>query len=238
MTITIRETSFPAYPVFIFASYMVGSLIVHLYLVYKKTPAYAVYGAIVLNIMITQLLGMSFPIIISKGTMIGLSGVGAAFGMVLSTLVCYFLIPRYRDNIIKANALAAPLMYSISKLSCLFAGCCHGFKYNGPFCLNYRFFSDHSPRTLVFPVQPLETIVFFLIFLIGLFLIRFCKADFFAATIGGLSAIAKFVLDFLRSAEYKSGTLSVNQYLCIGLYLGIIVYIIVKYAFIKKESVI
>ena len=85
----------------------------------------------------------------------------------------------------------------------------------------------------------LKLLYFFLFFLLHeYYLFYFYQADFFAATIGGLSAIAKFVLDFLRSAEYKSGTLSVNQYLCIGLYLGIIVYIIVKYAFIKKESVI
>ena len=104
----------------------------------------------------------------------------------------------------KKCIIVAPLIYAVAKLGCTYAGCCHGFAYDGPFSLKY-----HTPDAQgeFFPVQPLETLVFLAIF-------------FFATKIKkplpiiAICTIAKFLLDFLRYT-HETALISPNQIVCL-----------------------
>lgn len=119
--------------------------------------------------------------------------------------------PKYYFS--KHSIIAAPLIYAIAKLGCTYAGCCHGFAYSGPFSLIY---DKPEAQGEFFPVQPLETLVFFGIFF---FAHKYQKPTAIIAT----CAAAKFCLDFLRYT-HETSIISSNQILCLGALIVLIAY--------------
>jgi hypothetical protein len=108
--------------------------------------------------------------------------------------------------------IVAPLIYAIAKLGCAYAGCCHGFDYSGPFSFRYHTPEAHGE---FFPVQPIEAIVFTIIF----FIARKNKNPYIIILI---CAFAKFALDFLRYGHDKA-FISPNQIACIFIAVATIV---------------
>lgn len=102
--------------------------------------------------------------------------------------------------------ITAPLIYAIAKLGCTYAGCCHGFAYNGPFSLKYQ---TPEAQGEFFPIQPLETLVFLAIF----FCARKIKKPI---PILAICIITKFLLDFLRYT-HETQFISPNQIACLGI---------------------
>ena len=118
--------------------------------------------------------------------------------------------------------IAAPLIYAIAKLGCTYAGCCHGFVYSGPFSLKYNNPQIHGEY---FPVQPIETLVFLIIFIFA------HKTKNPLATI--LTCLfAKFTLDFLRFGHEKA-LISPNQIACLAL-IVIITIIAIRHKYHKQ----
>lgn len=118
--------------------------------------------------------------------------------------------------------ISAPLTYAIAKLGCTYAGCCHGFAYDGPFSLKYNNPQIHGE---FFPVQPIETLVFLIIFIFA------HKAKNPLATI--LTCLfAKFTLDFLRFGHEKA-LISPNQIACLVL-IAIITIIAIRHKYHKQ----
>lgn len=106
--------------------------------------------------------------------------------------------------------IIAPLIYAIAKLGCTYAGCCHGFNYEGPFSLRYQ---NTNANGQFFPVQPIETIVFLAIFVIA------HKTQKPLITIFAC-LFAKFFLDFLRFGHDRA-IISSNQIACLIIAAGI-----------------
>ena len=106
--------------------------------------------------------------------------------------------------------IAAPLIYSIAKLGCTYAGCCHGFAYSGPFSLTYHKTEVHGQ---FFPIQPLETLVFLVIFALA-----HKSQKPLVAILACLSA--KFFLDFLRYGHDQM-LISPNQIACLILIVSL-----------------
>ena len=156
----------------------------------------------------------------SGGRYIGLSSMGGLVGMYIGVLLSSVVNRNYGEIRVLAEncTFALPLMYSISKIGCLFAGCCCGIEYNGFLSLHYV--TATGTEMTVFPVQLIETIVFFIIFVVGIVLYKMhCRKSLYV--ILGLSVSAKFLLDFFRES-HNGKVLSFNQILCLILLIVII----------------
>lgn len=120
-----------------------------------------------------------------------------------------------------------PLMYAIGKIGCFITGCCYGIEYNGIGNIIYKYSLDAPQNVPLFPIQILETIIFFIIFMY--IINKTLKNKFNWNSLGKsfiLCGIAKFSLDFLR-ASHNNKILSLNQYVSI-LFILIGVYICIK----------
>ena len=162
----------------------------------------------------------------SGGKEFGLSSLGGLAGMYGSVLTLALIIgDKEKSRVMFENCtLVLPLMYSISKLGCLFAGCCHGRPYSGPFCIEYT--GRVTETGTVFPVQLSETVVFLIIFAAGAVMFaKGSKAVIYMVFIA--SAAAKALLDFTRESHIGR-ILSLNQILCLIMIAVCIGYLIVK----------
>ncbi|MCF0106034.1 MAG: prolipoprotein diacylglyceryl transferase [Holdemanella sp.] len=128
------------------------------------------------------------------------NSIGGAIGLIVSVTIYDFIYDKKSHIFLDAYIKVLPLLYSISKLGCFFSGCCHGFIYDGIFHVEYRHGS-------YFPIQFIESIVFFLLFLYG-----YKKKDKY--TIILICSISKFILDYLRYG-HTGYALSINQILCL-----------------------
>lgn len=152
----------------------------------------------------------------SGGRYIGLSSMGGLVGMYIGVLLSSVVHRNYGEIRVMAEncTFALPLMYSISKIGCLFAGCCHGIEYSGFLSLHY--ISATGREMTVFPVQLIETIVFFMIFVVGMVLYKMHSRKSLYVVLG-LSVSVKFILDFFRESHIGK-ELSLNQILCLILW--------------------
>ena len=151
----------------------------------------------------------------SGGQYIGLSSMGGLVGMYIGVLLSSVTNRNYGETrvMVENCIFALPLMYSISKIGCLFAGCCHGIEYNGFLSLHY--INAKGEKMTVFPVQLLETVFFFIIFVVGMLLYKMHSRKSLYVTFG-LSVSAKFIFDFFRES-HNGIVLSFNQIFCIVL---------------------
>lgn len=156
----------------------------------------------------------------SGGQYIGLSSMGGLVGMYIGVLLSSVTNRNYGETrvMVENCTFALPLMYSISKIGCLFAGCCHGKDYNGFLSLYYV--TVTGTEITVFPVQLLETIIFFIIFIVGIFLYKMHSRKSLYVTFG-LSLSAKFILDYFRES-HNGQIISFNQILCVVLFIIVI----------------
>jgi prolipoprotein diacylglyceryltransferase len=157
--------------------------------------------------------GMLLTYITTLGKGMGLSSVGGLVGM-YAAVITIALIGRDRSecrNMLTSCTLTLPLMYSISKIGCLTAGCCRGVAYKGLFCIEYT--GKMTGHICVFPVQLAETLVFLAIFITGMVL--FTKKSRYAELfIIIASVLGKIGLDFQR-ASHTGKIISINQSLCL-----------------------
>ena len=195
-------------------------------LLIKKRNKTAIICAAMLNIILLFYGGLmfSFLVNIDSGKLsFGLTSMGGAFGLIIGSFIMYCI---YKDTeLLKAYMAVLPLIYSISKLGCFFAGCCGGIEYHGPMAINYIRHSENMYPDYTFPIQLLESIVFMLIFIIVIALYK--KYDFriHIAVNGAICCVAKFGLDFLRSSHIKK-IISMNQILCLVVLILTIVMIV------------
>ena len=140
----------------------------------------------------------------------GLSSYGGLVGVIVGSIIFERIIPL-EGEVIKYSVLSLPLVYGLSKLACFSAGCCAGICYDGPIGLLY----PDRANVRQFPVQPLETIVFLLIFAVCY---GFRKSAYVSYVTIWIAAAAKFVLEFLRY-DHGDKLLNANQVFSIFLVL-------------------
>jgi len=200
----------PPYAVMIIFSCTVG-LVLQFFINVKRGIEKRIAGYVtVLAPCMSILAAVLLTYISSGGKMFGLSSLGGLFGMYAAAFTVGLIV---RDRgIMKLLAedctLVLPLMYSIAKVGCFLAGCCRGIPWDGPLCAEY---TGRITGTF-FPVQLAETVVFFLIFVLGaVMFLRGAKNTVMTVFIA--SAAAKGGLDVLRESHIGK-ILSLNQILC------------------------
>lgn len=146
---------------------------------------------------------------------VGFSSVGAVIGIIIMSIIYIKLFKSNIKMIIETFICSIPLIYSIGKIACFLTGCCHGIEYNGPFSIRYLYSQSNINGVSLFPIQILESIVFFIIFIISFNIVIRGKVN--NKNIGILTImifLCKFLLDFLRFTHMEN-LISFNQIMCI-----------------------
>ena len=138
----------------------------------------------------------------------GLSSYGGFFGIIVVSII-YDKIVHGNHLYIKYSVLALPLIYSLSKIACFVAGCCFGIPYSGPFHL------INDLNIALFPIQPFETIISFIVFL---FVHHFREKQNIIYITLILVSVMKFFTEYLRY-ENMNVMISFNQIFSIILLL-------------------
>ena len=218
----INKINFPIYGIIIFVALIIGMCFniiflkkqnikgQHIALFVFMASVYSMFGGVILNSLTTG----SFNF-----TKFGLSSYGGAIGILVSAIM-FEKMTNSNNAFIKSAVLSLPLIYSVSKLACFFAGCCYGLPYNGIFSVIYPDKMNYS----VFPVQLAETISFLIVFVICLIL-RKNKYNIGITIV--LSAFTKFVLDFFRY-DHLTKFITINQIISIVFIVGTIIFYLVK----------
>ncbi len=213
---------FPPYAVMILLSCMAGLSLQYILNV-KRGVQPMIAGFITL---LSPFMSFFFAFLLtyaaSGGRKTGLSSMGGLFGMYLS-VITLALIKRDKNSTkitIENCTLVLPLIYSISKTGCFLAGCCRGIPYQGPFCVEYS--GKVTETGCIFPVQLAETIIFFIIFVIGIIMLL-KKCSHTSVYLLTLCAAAKGLLDFLRES-HTGKAVSLNQILCLAVIAAGIIY--------------
>ena len=207
----------PPYTVTMISAFLLGIGLLYLLNRRDKIPKQiAGFLLILAPVMILfHAIGMTY--LTSHGTQFGPSSMGALIGMYLSAIVMGLICGdlKMMRKLLENCTFILPLMYAVSKSGCFFAGCCRGIPYTGVCSVIYT--DGETVQPAAFPVQLLESLIFLLIFLLGMLLRKKKKRRGGSVWIVFLTAAAaKGLLDFLR-AEHQGKLLSLNQILCIGL---------------------
>ena len=202
----ITRTHIPFYGIFIVLGILLGFIYIYKSLLKDGYKDKNIRLYILLYIAFSFVFSKIFTLITDNNTKsfltAGLSSYGGLIGVILGAFI-FEQILNTDKKIIKYSIISLPLVYGVSKIGCFMAGCCYGIPYNG-------FLSVIYPEGLnisLFPVQLLESITFILLFII-LNKYKNSKNIIYITII--LSAILKFILDFLRY-EHITKTITTNQ---------------------------
>lgn len=180
----------------------------------KQTILYSTFMAVFCEV----LMAVWSVFIFSGGKQFGVSGLGAAAGLLTGITVCIFIFKDHPAELLSSWAVSAPLMYSISKIGCITSGCCGG-------------------RLFGFPIQPVESLLFLLIFLVSVVLFLILKNKKISALVAMImSFIVRFSVEFGR-LDHVNGRLSLNQILVLaGAGIAIAFFVIGKKVYSDGEQ--
>ena len=229
---TMINTDLPIYSIIILIAFLINIIVV-CYIAYKKDRL----NEELLYLLIFEHIGMIFGAKIYSFLSspakynyqfnvitAGFSSVGAVIGIIIMSFIYIKLFKISIKEITETFICSIPLIYSIGKIACFVTGCCYGIEYSGPFSITYLYSPNNNNGISLFPIQLLESIVFFIIFIITFKIVMQDKVN--KRNIGIITIIifvSKFLLDFLRYTHMKE-LISFNQIMCIpfifiGLYL-------------------
>ncbi len=232
MNISTDYQLIPPYPIMILLSFIAGNSGMYVLNVRNGIKRNISGYLILLSPMMSLFFGICLTYFTSGFRYYGLSSIGGLIGMYTAVLTMAVINSDKSDmRIMFQNCtIVLPLMYSISKIGCFLAGCCYGIAYRGIFCIHY---TGHGniPSHDVFPVQIAESIVFLMIFLVGILLDKHGNKNI-VWVIFFMSAFSKGLLDFLRES-HTGKLISMNQVLCIIL---ITVGIVIMLFFVKQNK--
>ena len=173
-------------------------------------------GGIILNFFYSPTVEINFK-------NLGFSSYGGALGLITAVLF-YEKITEIESFKIR-YIISAPLMYSISKLGCFFAGCCFGIPYKGPLYVYY----PNVINEKLFPIQLVETIIFLLIFIIINYIYNKYKSNLIIEYTMISCSISKFLLDYLRYSH-------INKIITLNQVISIIIFVIAIGLIIQKNK--
>ncbi len=212
-TIDVRDTH--AYPIMILLSFAAGLLVQYL-LGRRRGMTRQTAGLTALACFLFPCAGaLLLTWITSGGRSFGFSSLGGLVGMYVGGAVVAAAARLPQSLTARDITLVLPLMYSISKVGCLLAGCCGGRPWDG--ILSVTYLTEEGSRT-VLAVPLLETICFLMIFLLWMWM--HAKGWRYAVHIVFILAmLTKCGLDFAR-ASHEGQLLSLTQILCLVLVLA------------------
>lgn len=151
---------------------------------------------------------------------LGLTSYGGALGASAFILLFCLQFHKSPKEAVFIFLPPFPLMYGFGKIGCFLTGCCCGVEYNGVFKIMYRY-SEAAPNNInLFPVQAVEAIIFFAIF-VYLF-VKQRENSFSEKTAAEcliMCSVAKFITDYFRM-NHENTFLSVNQAISIAIMLA------------------
>ena len=203
MQISIPEFSRSPYPFIVLGAVAIGFIVAILFMRHFKVSKQTIMYTCLLTFVCTIVTSLIAALKVSpEGISVGFSGLGGAVGMVGGIFLSSIIIKDKPDCVMASFVASAPLMYGLAKLGCLFAGCCHGKDYHGPFAIVYHGENEVS----YFPAQIIDMIAFLLIFLIATVLIFKMKKKANAALIiFAVITPVRYVLEYLK--YYHEGAL-------------------------------
>jgi len=157
---------------------------------------------------------------------LGLSSLGSLIGAFIVLIIYKFQFNKKIEELLYILLPSVVIMYAIGKIGCFFTGCCLGLKYTGLGNIVYHYSNHVTSDYSYFPIQIIESIIFFIVF-IYLFVIKRNKDyNVFKITINCFWI--KFILDFFR-LNHEVKLISFNQITCL-------VCIILIYLFLALKS--
>ena len=203
MKILIPTLSWSPYGAIVIASVMLGFAVVILFLKRFGVSRQTILYTCLLSAVMTITSSVMFTILQSGSIKtIGFSGLGAVIGMIGGVFISGLIIRDKPECVMASFVATASLMYGLAKFGCLFAGCCHGKPYDGPFAIVYSGADGGS----YFPAQIIDMLIFILLFVVGAVLITRMRNKILAIYIILLVLTpVRFLLEYLRS--YHEGTL-------------------------------
>lgn len=152
----------------------------------------------------------------------GFSSVGGMLGLLFGVFLFNKIYGEKKKFFWKVYVLVLPLLYGVSKLGCHFADCCRGIEYSGIF---QKICVEDMQVVTRFPVQILESIVFLILFFIGIML-YLKNSSIGIEVLLILCAFFKFSLEYLRQ-EHINVFLSLNQCVCIVVFFSCLIEILI-----------
>ena len=210
---TAYNTPLPPYSVMIALSLMLGIGVMYVLDRRGRVPAAVCRQLLLVSPVMCVICALGLTYITTGGSGVGLSSLGGLIGMYASVLMLAVINGDRTDafTMFENCTLALPLMYAVGKAGCTLAGCCRGFDYSGTMSIHY---TGRTGDFVEFPVQPLESLVFIIIFAAGLLVhLRGRRA---AVGVYISAAAAKFILDFFRQS-HSGAVISLTQVLCLAL---------------------
>ena len=166
------------------------------------------------------------------------SGVGIVFYGGMTGFVFTFMLLQKKLNktvdrtVVNILAVSIPLFHAFARVGCFFAGCCYGSELNTFISVNY-ILRGSSEIISVFPVQLVEAILNFVLFLVLWYILKKHSDKVILPIYLFSYAIYRFLLEFLRGDTYrgKFGLLSFSQ-----IYSLLIIITIVLFRFRKDRK--
>ena len=207
MQINIPELPRSPYGLLVMSAVAIGFVVAVLFMrrfkVAKETIFYTCLLTLVCTLFGAILMEFKFT---SEGIQLGFSGLGAVVGMALGIFISSLIMRDKPECIMASFVVAAPLMYGLAKFGCLFAGCCHGKDYTGPFALVYT--GVHAGS--YFPTQFIDMASFILIHILAVILVTKLRNKLKAIyIIISITLPVRFVLEYLR--YYHNGSFIAPQ---------------------------
>lgn len=151
----------------------------------------------------------------------GFSILGSVIGIL--TVIPWYLkkhnIPIF--PFLDLASIFAPLLQSISRIGCLFAGCCHGITTNLPWAIRYTDPQSIAPLyTSLHPTQLYSSATLFIIFLIMYFVLQhqLKKSGQLLAAYLILVSSERFIIDFWRADRiFVANLFSFTQLIALAL---------------------
>lgn len=146
------------------------------------------------------------------------------YGGLIGALIGYYIYcKQYKMNFMVLMDLMAPsipIIHGIGRIGCLFAGCCYGMHYDGPFHIIFEY-STVAPNGIpLFPIQLVESIFNILA---GALLILYTRRKRKPGKAIGLYviyySIMRFFLEFLRGDISRGIILNLSTSQLISIFL-------------------
>ncbi|MBO4510103.1 MAG: prolipoprotein diacylglyceryl transferase [Lachnospiraceae bacterium] len=218
------------YGIIIVSSILIGCFAAACLMKYSGARKETIFYTVVINIVMILAFSLMLSVLLTGSILkMGFVAVGGAAGLLFGITFSAILHKDHSRECFSAWIISAPLMYGLSKIACHLTGCCKGIEYKGLINVRYKKLTGGP----FFPAQITETVVFILIFLIGLILYLRMKDKLKAAVVVMvISAAAKFGLDYLRYT-HVGVIISDNQIMIIC--LSVITIIVVH--FLNKSNI-
>jgi len=241
MVIKITDYPVPPYGICMGLAFIVSFLIAYYLLRKVGIPSEIIRLSILMNVVFVLIGGKIYTVLVATDDNVRLwnasfSSVGGLIGMLVGIELFNKIYDQNKTAFRSIYILVIPLLYGISKIGCLLAGCCCGIPYSGIGSVKYiisikntqnsawNVVSTHIPSENVFPVQLIEAFIFALIFIFGYFLYKrqmAMRATTFVLLAG---CVCKFSLEYLRWDNIDR-MINANQMICLLLFIITIVFI-------------